>query len=36
VLVPLAELAPDTMVPGKGRVADLARAVDATGLVKLA
>ena len=36
VLVPLAELAPDAMVPGKGRVADLARKVDATALVKLA
>jgi 2-amino-4-hydroxy-6-hydroxymethyldihydropteridine diphosphokinase len=36
VLVPLAELAPETMVPGKGRVADLARAVNAIGLIKLA
>ena len=35
VLVPLAEIAPDTIVPGRGRVADLARSVDASGLVKL-
>lgn len=35
VLVPLAEIAPDAMVPGRGRVADLARNVDASGLVKL-
>jgi 2-amino-4-hydroxy-6-hydroxymethyldihydropteridine diphosphokinase len=36
VLVPLAEIAPDAVVPGKGRVADLAKKVDASGLVKLA
>ncbi len=35
VLVPLAEIAPDAVVPGRGRVADLVRAVDASGLVKL-
>ena len=36
VLVPLAELAPDTVVPGSGRVADLVRGVDASGMIKLA
>ena len=36
VLVPLAEIAPDAMVPGKGRVADLLRNVDASGMIKLA
>ena len=35
VLVPLAEIAPDAVVPGRGRVADLLRDVDATTLVKL-
>ena len=35
VLVPLAEIAPDVVVPGKGRVADLAAKLDASGLVKL-
>lgn len=35
VLVPLAEIAPDAMVPGKGRVADLLRDVDASGMIKL-
>lgn len=35
VIVPLAEIAPDAVVPGKGRVAGLVRNVDATGLVKL-
>lgn len=35
VLVPLAEIAPGAVVPGGGRVADLARKVDAAGLVKL-
>jgi 2-amino-4-hydroxy-6-hydroxymethyldihydropteridine diphosphokinase len=34
VLVPLAEIAPETVVPGKGRVADLVRRVDASALVK--
>ena len=36
VLVPLAEIAPDAVVPGSGRVADLAAKLDASGLVKLA
>jgi len=36
VLVPLAEIAPDAVVPGQGRVADLAAMLDASGLVKLA
>jgi 2-amino-4-hydroxy-6-hydroxymethyldihydropteridine diphosphokinase len=36
VLVPLAEIAPEATVPGKGRVADLLKAVDVSGLVKLA
>ena len=35
VLVPLAEIAPEAVVPGGGKVADLAHAVDAAGLVKL-
>jgi len=35
VLVPLAEIAPDAVVPGSGRVADLAMKVDASVLVKL-
>ncbi|MBI2508458.1 MAG: 2-amino-4-hydroxy-6-hydroxymethyldihydropteridine diphosphokinase [Betaproteobacteria bacterium] len=35
VLLPLAEIAPEARVPGAGRVADLARNVDASGLVKL-
>jgi len=36
VLVPLAELAPDAMVPGRGAVRDLLGGVDAAGVVKLA
>ena len=36
VLVPLAEIAPDAVVPGVGRVAGLAIKVDSSGLVKLA
>ena len=36
VLVPLAEIAPDAVVPGRGRVADLAGKLDTSGLVKLA
>ena len=32
VLVPLAEIAPDAVVPGHGRVADLRGAVDAAGV----
>jgi 2-amino-4-hydroxy-6-hydroxymethyldihydropteridine diphosphokinase len=35
VLVPLAEIAPDAAVPGRGRVADLAAKLDASGLIKL-
>ncbi len=35
VLVPLAEIAPDAAVPGRGRVADLAARLDASALVKL-
>jgi 2-amino-4-hydroxy-6-hydroxymethyldihydropteridine diphosphokinase len=35
VLVPLAEIAPDAVVPGGGRIADLVRLVDVSGLVKL-
>jgi 2-amino-4-hydroxy-6-hydroxymethyldihydropteridine diphosphokinase len=35
VLVPLAEIAPNITVPGSGRVADLVRKVDASGLVRL-
>ncbi|MGH7947190.1 MAG: 2-amino-4-hydroxy-6-hydroxymethyldihydropteridine diphosphokinase, partial [Opitutaceae bacterium] len=36
VMVPLAEIAPDAVVPGHGRVADLVRNMDASGMVKLA
>ena len=32
VLVPLAEIAPDVVVPGRGRVADLRAAVDDSGI----
>jgi 2-amino-4-hydroxy-6-hydroxymethyldihydropteridine diphosphokinase len=35
VLVPLAEIAPGAAVPGLGRVADLVRNVDASGMSKL-
>ena len=35
VLVPLAEIAPDAVVPGGGRIADLAAKLDVSGLVKL-
>jgi len=35
VLVPLAEIAPETVVPGGGRIADLAAKLDASGLIKL-
>lgn len=35
VLVPLAEIAPEAAVPDRGRVADLARTVDATGMIRL-
>lgn len=36
VIVPLAEIAPEAVVPGRGRIADLIRDVDATGVVKFA
>lgn len=36
VIVPLAEIAPDLVVPGGGSVADLARQADSTHLRKLA
>jgi len=36
VLMPLAEIAPDAAVPGHGRVAELLRGVDASGMIKLA
>ncbi|HET9403485.1 MAG TPA: 2-amino-4-hydroxy-6-hydroxymethyldihydropteridine diphosphokinase [Burkholderiales bacterium] len=35
VLVPLAEIAPDIEVPGRGRVAGLLRNVDASGMIRL-
>jgi 2-amino-4-hydroxy-6-hydroxymethyldihydropteridine diphosphokinase len=35
VLIPLEEIAPDAAVPGKGRVAALARRVDATGVTRI-
>jgi len=35
VLVPLAEIAPDVLVPGRGRVEALLAAVDAQGIVAL-
>ena len=35
VLVPLAEIAPDVVVPGAGRAPDLAAKLDASGLIKL-
>jgi len=35
VMLPLAEIAPEAVVPGKGRVADLAARLDASALVKL-
>lgn len=35
VLAPLAELAPDTVVPGRGRVADLLAAVDSGSVSRL-
>ena len=34
-LMPLAEIAPDFVVPGRGRVADLLQAVDVRGVTKL-
>ncbi len=36
VIVPLAEIAPDAVVPGRGRVLDLLAAVDAGSVVRLA
>ena len=36
VLVPLAEIAPDCVVPGRGRVKDLLREVDASGVAQIA
>jgi 2-amino-4-hydroxy-6-hydroxymethyldihydropteridine diphosphokinase len=35
VVVPLAEIAPDRVVPGRGRVRDLLAGVDASSVVKL-
>jgi 2-amino-4-hydroxy-6-hydroxymethyldihydropteridine diphosphokinase len=35
VLVPLAEIAPNAVVPGIGRVSGLVKKVDSSGLVKL-
>jgi len=34
-IVPLAEIAPDTVVPGRGRVDDLLRSVDSSAVSKL-
>ena len=36
VLMPLAEIAPEAMVPGRGAVADLVRNLDTSGMIKLA
>jgi 2-amino-4-hydroxy-6-hydroxymethyldihydropteridine diphosphokinase len=35
VMVPLAEIAPDAVVPGQGRVGDLVRCVDAQSVAQL-
>jgi 2-amino-4-hydroxy-6-hydroxymethyldihydropteridine diphosphokinase len=35
VLVPLAEIAPDAVVPGAGKVADLVGKVNASGMIRL-
>jgi 2-amino-4-hydroxy-6-hydroxymethyldihydropteridine diphosphokinase len=35
VLVPLAEIAQDAVIPGRGRVSELVRSVDAGSLIKL-
>jgi 2-amino-4-hydroxy-6-hydroxymethyldihydropteridine diphosphokinase len=36
VMVPLCEIAPDAVVPGHGRVADLLGKVDTSGMIRLA
>jgi 2-amino-4-hydroxy-6-hydroxymethyldihydropteridine diphosphokinase len=36
VMAPLAEIAPDAIVPGRGRAGDLAAALDSRNIVKLA
>jgi 2-amino-4-hydroxy-6-hydroxymethyldihydropteridine diphosphokinase len=36
VMVPLAEIAPDIMVPGVGRAGDIAAALDAQGIARIA
>jgi 2-amino-4-hydroxy-6-hydroxymethyldihydropteridine diphosphokinase len=36
VLVPLVEIAPDAIVPGAGRVGDLVKAVDVSGMTRIA
>ena len=36
VMVPLAEIAPDALVPGRGRAGELAAAFDCANIVKLA
>jgi 2-amino-4-hydroxy-6-hydroxymethyldihydropteridine diphosphokinase len=35
VLVPLVEIAPETVVPGGARISDLVRGVDASSMIKL-
>jgi len=35
VMVPLAEIAPDAVVPGAGRVADIAAALDQQGITRI-
>jgi 2-amino-4-hydroxy-6-hydroxymethyldihydropteridine diphosphokinase len=35
VLVPILEIAREAAVPGMGRVADLVKAVDASGMVRI-
>ncbi len=35
VLVPLAEIAPGVLVPGRGRIAELVRNVDASGMTRI-
>ena len=36
VLAPIAEIAPDAVVPGKGCIAELVQSVDVSSLVKVA